>query len=103
VAAELPAPPNFPPFWHLQPACYAFVGGRQPQPRRVDDRPVISGIIHVLKVACRWQDRPAVALRQPSTIGFIVGRCADGGIVSAQEVILPRTDQQWKFIQQQLK
>jgi len=68
----------------------------------VDDRPVISDIIHGLKVACRWQDGPA-ALRQPSTIGFIVGRCADGGIVSAQELILPRTDQQWKFIQQQLK
>ena len=28
--------------------------------RRVDDRRVISGIIHVLKVGCRWQDCPAV-------------------------------------------
>ena len=27
---------------------------------RVDDRRVISGIIHVLKVGCRWQDCPAV-------------------------------------------
>ena len=27
---------------------------------RVDDRRVISGIIHVLKVGCRWQDCPAL-------------------------------------------
>lgn len=27
--------------------------------RRVDDRRVISGILHVLKVGCRWQDCPA--------------------------------------------
>jgi transposase len=26
---------------------------------RVDDRRVISGIVHVLKVGCRWQDCPA--------------------------------------------
>ena len=26
--------------------------------RRVDDRRVISGIIHVLKVGCRWRDCP---------------------------------------------
>ena len=31
----------------------------QPGARRVDDRRVISGIIHVLKVGCRWQDCPA--------------------------------------------
>ena len=28
--------------------------------RRVDDRRVLSGIVHVLKVGCRWQDCPAV-------------------------------------------
>ena len=27
--------------------------------RRVDDRRVISGIIHVLKTGCRWRDSPA--------------------------------------------
>ena len=32
----------------------------QPGARRVDDRRVISGIIHVLKVGCRWEDCPAV-------------------------------------------
>jgi len=32
----------------------------QPGAHRVDDRRVISGIIHMLKVGCRWQDCPAV-------------------------------------------
>ena len=31
----------------------------QPGARRVDDRRVISGIIHVLRVGCRWQDCPS--------------------------------------------
>ena len=30
----------------------------QPGARRVDDRRVISGIVHVLKVGCRWCDCP---------------------------------------------
>lgn len=30
----------------------------QPGARRVDDRRVISGIIHVLKSGCRWRDCP---------------------------------------------
>lgn len=30
----------------------------QPGARRVDDRRIISGIIHVLKVGCRWCDCP---------------------------------------------
>ena len=30
----------------------------QPGARRVDDRRVISGIIHVLRAGCRWQDCP---------------------------------------------
>lgn len=34
---------------------------------RVDDRRVISGIVHVLKVGCRWQDCPAV-YGPPTTI-----------------------------------
>jgi transposase len=32
----------------------------QPGARRVDDRRVISGIVHVLKIGCRWQDCPEV-------------------------------------------
>ena len=31
----------------------------QPGARRVDDRRVISGILHVLKVGCRWCDCPS--------------------------------------------
>ena len=31
----------------------------QPGARRVDDRRVISGIIHVLKTSCRWCDCPS--------------------------------------------
>lgn len=32
----------------------------QPGARRVDDRRVISGIIHVLRSGCRWRDCPPV-------------------------------------------
>jgi transposase len=31
---------------------------KQPEARRVDDRRVISGIIHVLRIGCRWEDCP---------------------------------------------
>src|SRR4051812_30414629 len=31
----------------------------QPGARRKDDRRILSGIIHVLKAGCRWQDCPA--------------------------------------------
>ncbi len=39
----------------------------QPGARRVDDRRVISGILHVLKTGCRWIDTPA-AYGPPTTI-----------------------------------
>jgi transposase len=32
----------------------------RPGARRVDDRRVLSGIIHVLKAGCRWQDCPPI-------------------------------------------
>lgn len=35
-----------------------FTPKKQPGARRVDDRRVISGIIHVLKTGCRWIDCP---------------------------------------------
>ena len=35
-----------------------FMPTNQPGARRVDDRRVISGIIHVLKTGCRWVDCP---------------------------------------------
>ena len=30
----------------------------QPGPERHDDRRILSGIMHVLKVGCRWKDSP---------------------------------------------
>lgn len=39
----------------------------QPGARRVDDRRVISGILHVLKSGCRWKDCPE-AYGPPTTI-----------------------------------
>jgi transposase len=38
----------------LEPLLPAYIRGK----RRVDDRRVISGIIHVLKSGCRWADCP---------------------------------------------
>jgi transposase len=32
----------------------------QPGARRVDDRRIISGILHVLRSGCRWKDCPSV-------------------------------------------
>ncbi len=39
----------------------------QPGARRVDDRRVISGIVHVLRSGCRWKDCPAI-YGPPTTI-----------------------------------
>jgi len=39
----------------------------RPGAPRVDDRRVISGIIHVLRAGCRWQDCPAI-YGPPTTI-----------------------------------
>ena len=36
-----------------------FMPQNQPGARRVDDRKVISGIVHVLRSGCRWSDCPA--------------------------------------------
>lgn len=49
-------------FW-LSDEAWAAIEPRlprnQPGARRVDDRRVISGILHVLKIDCRWCDCPA--------------------------------------------
>ncbi len=40
----------------------------------MNNRCVISGILHVLKHGCRWRDCPAVKARiRPSTTGSITG------------------------------
>ncbi len=36
-----------------------YFPNKQPDARRVDDRRVTSGVIHILKSACRWGDCPA--------------------------------------------
>lgn len=47
----------------------------QPGARRVNDRRVISSILYVLKVGCRWSAaRPSTGLRRRSTIGLTAGR-----------------------------
>jgi len=50
-------------FW-LSDSAWAAIGpllpSNQPGARRVDDRRVISGIVHVLKSGCRWKDCPSV-------------------------------------------
>lgn len=52
--------------------------GRPGKPR-VDDRRVISGILHVLKTGCRWRDVPA-AYGPPTTIYNRYNRWAGHGI-----------------------
>ncbi len=49
-------------FWLSDEAWAAIkprLPSKQPGARRVDDRRVISGIVHVPKVGCRWCDCPA--------------------------------------------
>jgi transposase len=51
----------------------------QPGARRVDDRRVLSGIVHVLKVGCRWQDCPAI-YGPPTTVYNRFNRRARRGL-----------------------
>ncbi len=51
----------------------------QPGARRVDDRRVLSGIIHVLMSGCRWRDCPA-AYGPPTTIYNRYNRWSQRGI-----------------------
>jgi transposase len=51
----------------------------QPGARRTDDRRVLSGIIHVLKAGCRWQDCPA-GYGPPTTIYNRFHRWARRGV-----------------------
>ena len=57
-------------FW-LSDKAWAAIEPHLPQglpgKPRVDDRRVISGILHVLKTGCRWRDVPA-AYGPPTTI-----------------------------------
>lgn len=51
----------------------------QPGPERKDDRRVISGIVHVLRVGCRWGDTPA-CFGPPTTIYNRYNRWSKQGI-----------------------
>ena len=51
----------------------------KPGKPRVDDRTVISGILHVLKVGCRWRDVPS-AYGPPTTIYNRYHRWSQRGI-----------------------
>lgn len=49
-------------FWLSDAAWHAIephLPNNQPGARRVDDRHIISGILYVLNVGCRWRDVPA--------------------------------------------
>jgi transposase len=51
----------------------------QPGAQRQDDRRILSGIVHVLKVGCRWQDCPAV-YGPPTTVYNRFNRWARRGL-----------------------
>src|ERR1700730_1715584 len=51
----------------------------KPGKPRVDDRTVISGVLHVLKTGCRWRDVQPMGHRRPSTTATIVGPSAVSG------------------------
>ncbi|EIE5499315.1 IS5 family transposase [Salmonella enterica] len=69
-------------FW-LSDEAWAAIEPHLPRGRpgkpRVDDRTVISGILHVLKTGCRWRDVPA-AYGPPTTIYNRYNRWAGHGI-----------------------
>lgn len=63
-------------FWLSDEAWAAIaphIPKNQPGARRVDDRRVISGILHVLKSGCRWKDCPAGGTLRHDN--FIDGSC----------------------------
>src|SRR6476469_4613879 len=69
-------------FW-LSDEAWAVIEPHLPRGRpgkpRVDDRRVISGILHVLKTGCRWRDCPS-AYGPPTTIYNRYNRWSGRGI-----------------------
>ena len=64
----------------------------QPGARRVDDRRVISGIIHVLKSCCRWADVPA-GYGPPTTVYNRWNRWSRRGIWT--RILSALTEENW--------
>lgn len=69
-----------------------YLPHRQLGKPRVDDRRVISGILHVLKVGCRWQRLPPMAQTRRSTTATIGGLSA-----GSRSGCLPRSQPQAPF------
>ena len=64
----------------------------QPGARRVDDRRVISGIIHLLKSGCRWADVPA-EYGPPTTVYNRWNRWSRRGIWT--RILSALTEENW--------
>jgi transposase len=62
-------------WWQIEPHLPTDVRGK----KRVDDRKVISGIVHVLKSGCRWKDCPS-EYGPPTTIYNRFTRWAERGV-----------------------
>ena len=62
----------------------------QPGARRVDDRRVISGIVHVLRVGCRWQDCPSDYGPATTVYGLVAVWCR-----SFDSVMCIKGDELW--------
>ncbi|WP_408902496.1 transposase [Teichococcus vastitatis] len=69
-------------FW-LSDEAWAAIEPHLPRGRpgkpRVNDRRVISGILHVLKTGCRWRDTPA-AYDPPTTVYNRFNRWSQRGL-----------------------
>ena len=66
-----------------------FMPTNQPGARRVDDRRVLSGIVHVLKSGARWRDTPA-AYGPPTTVYNRFNRWSARGFWRAMLVALAK-------------
>ena len=67
-------------------------------PERVDDRRVLSGIIHVLRSGCRWRDCPA-EYGPPTTVYNRFNRWAKAGVwVQVFEALAARSPRSMALI-----
>ncbi|WP_419826689.1 transposase [Sphingomonas sp.] len=78
-------------FW-LSDGAWAAIEPHLPHGRpgkpRVDDRTVISGILHVLKTGRRWREVPA-AYGPPTTTAITGGRRAESGSACSRRQPVP--------------
>ena len=75
-----------------------FMPKNQPGARRVDDRRTISGIVHVIRSGCRWQDCPR-DYGPPTTVYNRFNRWAKAGVwLKVFEVLAARSPQSLHLI-----